>query len=251
MAQRLPLPGPENFTLGLAGYGFLNSKPSQAPGTIPPVSRQLSFPQTELDVALAEQKRQGAVIVLLEQRLEEQEGGMVVTSTHVHPAEPSRPKKIHKRSRKSVQTRTTGPVGSERRTVFERLKHTPRIPPMSSRPRLASVVRSESSRSSATNSTAGTHRTGASGRTRRASQQTMGRSDGKRPMDLNDPPQHAHASECPEGLGQSRPITERRHVERHSAGSRGHHRTSSRDERSERENTIILYDQFTGLPTVY
>lgn len=79
MTQRLPPPERENFTLGLAGYGFLNPEPSQAVRTVLPVSRQLSFPPTELEIALAER-----------------EGGVIATATHVHPTEPSCPKKAQK-----------------------------------------------------------------------------------------------------------------------------------------------------------
>lgn len=101
MAHCLPPLGPENCTLGLAGYGSLNLEPSQTERTVPPVSRQLSFPQTELHIALAEQKCQVAVIALLQQRLEDRDGGVAATPTHFHPVKPSQPKKAHKRSRKS------------------------------------------------------------------------------------------------------------------------------------------------------
>lgn len=110
--QRLPPSEPENFILSLAGYGSINPEPNQAGRTILPVSRRLTFPPIELDIALVEQKREAAVITLLQQRLEDQDRGMVATPDNGHPAEPSRPKKAHKQSRKSRPTPTTKPMRS-------------------------------------------------------------------------------------------------------------------------------------------
>lgn len=188
MAQRLPPPSPENFTLGLAGFGSINIDLSHIARTTAPVSCRLSFPQTKLDIALAEQKCQAAVIALLQQRLEEQDGGAIVTPTPGHLAEPSRPKKTHKRSRRSRKTLASELAPSERRTVFNRLEQPPRTQPAASRPHVASIIHGESSRSSATNSTAHSHRTGASGRTHHVSRRHQERANGKRPMDLNTLP---------------------------------------------------------------
>lgn len=54
MPERIPLPGPKNFTLGLAGYKSLNTTPNQAGRVVLSVSCQLSYPPTELEIALAE-----------------------------------------------------------------------------------------------------------------------------------------------------------------------------------------------------
>ncbi|XP_058192044.1 uncharacterized protein LOC131309421 [Rhododendron vialii] len=78
----------------------------------------------------------------------------------------------------------------------------------------------------------------------------MSQKSGKRPVDLNDPPRRPHTSSNREYSFQSRHDSER-HDGRHSANSGSRHRTESRGNRSEHDNTIILYDQFTGLPTVY
>lgn len=65
MSERIPPPGSENFILSLAGYGSLKTTPNQAGRVILPVSHQHFYPPTELEIALAEQKRQAEVIALL------------------------------------------------------------------------------------------------------------------------------------------------------------------------------------------
>lgn len=196
MSERIPLPGPKNFTLGLAGYKSLNTTPNQAGRVVLPVSCQLSYPPTELEIALAEQKLQAEVIALLQQRLEDRDRGMAGTPPIDHPAKPSHPKKARKRTRKSHPAQTADPAASECHTIFERLEHRVRVP---IRPRLASVIRAKSStRSSTTSSTAGTNRTGASGHMHNVTQQRVGPSEGKRPMDLNKPPRPTRTSGHPE-----------------------------------------------------
>lgn len=176
---------------------------------------------------------------------------MATTPVHEYPAEPSQPKTTHKRNRKSRQARTSEGAPTERRTVFDRLEPTPRVQPTSSRPRIASLVRAESSRSSATSSTAGTRRMGASGKTHPISRQHQERLDGKAPMDLNNPPRHVHLGGHTERSENSRSRTNRNPEGRNPAGSHSHHRTISRGDRSVHDNTIVLYDQFTGMPTMY
>lgn len=117
---------------------------------------------------------------------------------------------------------------------------------------MASAVCAESStKSSATSSTAGTTRTGALGRTLHNAPRRVGPSKGKRPLEIDVTPRLMCTSGYPERLGQSKPVTERPHGERHSEGSRGHHRTSSKEIHSERDNTIVMLDQFMGQPIVY
>lgn len=79
----------------------------------------------------------------------------------------------------------------------------------------------------------------------------QGPSKGKRPLDLNNLPWHKHTSGHPERSRQSKLVFERPHEGWHSEGSRGHHRTLSREGHSDCVNTIVLYDQFTGMPIVY
>lgn len=79
MSGNIPPPRLEDFTLGLSGFGYCNTPQNQTARTTVPTTRQLNFQPTELEVALAEQKRQAAVIALLQQRLEDQDRGTLFT----------------------------------------------------------------------------------------------------------------------------------------------------------------------------
>lgn len=78
MSGCTPPPRPEDFTLGLSGFGYCNVPQNQTARTTVPASRRLNFQTTELEIALAEQKRQAAVITLLQQRLEDRDRGTYV-----------------------------------------------------------------------------------------------------------------------------------------------------------------------------
>lgn len=85
--QILP-PSSENFTLGLAGFGTINHEPSEVGRTVLPVSRQLIYPPTELEINLSEQKRQVYVISLLQQRLKKRDRGVADTLPSIPPPPP-------------------------------------------------------------------------------------------------------------------------------------------------------------------